>query len=222
MSDILNAHLLEAQDGDEEVAIILHGLDGFTISAGGSGRVPPGIYELDVIKLAPQKKKDKQGKNIRVEFRTAGPSKYAGVAIILNSPAPVGEPNKGDDVFDTGMRHMDGFFMSVHSNLGTTAEEMKKKGNTAKINGKWAKGKKCYAVLKDNEDSKGTVRSEIDRFAYKDEYEKAPGPVGGIDTAPQGGRRQTSAPEIDKLNGGAQPPTSPKAAAAVDDALGLG
>lgn len=229
MAEMYNAHLLDVADTGVDAVIVLPNTKGFVISAGGSGYVPGGCYELEVRTAAVVNKKEgKQGKNVRVESRIAGPKEFAGVAIVENIPAPVGKP--GDNTFDTGWRKLVGMHHSIASGLGKLTEVQEQE--TLKLNCKWLTGKKWYAHLKDGKaDEKGVVRAEVDRAATKDEYEANPGPVGGemiSDAAPRSGRTQTSAPEIAPRGNGAQAPaspgrtTSPSASKDLDSALGIG
>lgn len=224
---MVNEHLLGTAENDQEVAIELVNFKDFQISAGGSGHVSPGIYEGVVTSFGVVKKKDKQGKNVRVEMRLTAPGKFAGVSIVENIPAPVGEPGKGDDTFDTGNRKLSEMYASIHSGLGSLEE--KRKNEKVKINGKWAKEKKVYVVLGDEEDKKGVVRSKVSRYAYKEEFDATPGPFGGGEIgSTSGGRAQREAPEVTgegksaREGNGATPPQSKAGQAALDDALGIG
>lgn len=182
-----NDHLLAVDPNSPDALdtpIHVGNLGDATIAAGGSGKVPAGYYKLGIKAAKFTKKKDKEGKNLNIEFRVESPEAFKGVPIVVFHPAPVGDQQ------ETGHRQIHDLVVSIASGNGTL-EALKAKGQ-ATITPKFLVGKSLFARIEDGTGNYAN-RSDLKRYATKDEFEASPGP--DRDTAMPSNQQQ-AAPDL--------------------------
>ena len=176
-------------DGDIETPIYVS-IKGFTPSSGGSGHVEPGNYEVEITRAAWVARKEKAGRNFKLECKTVGPEKYAGVPIVSWKPA-----EKGDN--GLGYAWFQGLAWALASYAG--ALEKVQAMEAMALAPKALIGKRFCVNLRNGKEQYAD-RSEINRFVGREEYLASPGPSGGIAGASES-PAQTSRPEVLPANG---------------------
>ena len=180
-------YLQALPDGTTDFTIPLS-LKNFVPATGGSGHVPPGKFEARVTKLAIESKKDRSGKNIHLVLETTAPGQWKGVPLHQWMAAPT----TGDGA-DNGLQK---FSQLVWSILGANGKlEKARSANEIKVSANSLIGATVYVSVRDGKDTYSD-RSEIDRFISPEEYNAAPGPMGGVVSS-----RQEFAPEVGTNNG---------------------
>lgn len=216
----MNEHLIGIPDGDKNAAVSLD-MRGYQPSAGGSGHVPEGAYEAIVRSAAWKAKKSGEGKNLWMELRVSGPSKFEGTPLRCDHPAPIG--NQGEKPFDAGTSFLKQIAFSVLTGLGKQETATNPTAGPFTFIPAKLEGKTLYVQVEDDE-YEGKVRSKVARYITKEEYEKSPGPrsfagATATDTTQRpasGGGVKAEPKEVLPANGAASTPT-----AVSDAALGF-
>ena len=212
---MVNENLLSVNEGDKNWSFQIS-IRGYTPTSGGSGHVPEGRYELEILNASIVAKRNGSGKNIKLEMITKGPAAFAGVSIVAFHPAPIGA--EGSKELKDGESFIKSLAFSMADAQGKAGTLTANDAPMLNISPTVLIGKRVFALLEDGQGEYAN-RSGIRAYIGKDEFEKFPGPANAGATATSA--QQTKTPDL--LGGGtngavAQPQGARTAAAA---AMGL-